>query len=242
MLFPALVLAGFGLDQFQTILYNMIPGAIGIVANIIAAYIATKTARKMPVLLGIAIFPVAAAGALYALPRGDQYRQQLLAVYFLLQIFQPLTPIMFSWAFSNTAGHTKKTTTTGMLLIGLTTGNIVGPQLYLSNEAPYYKTGLTGNLVVLCIMFGLIILQAMYLKYLNKRNEKRRLASGKVGRNVDYSMVNSSQWAKMKAEEKVAAGGKVIGEDAQIEGEAVINNKAFDDLTDLQNEDFIYTL
>lgn len=73
---------------------------------------------------------MAAAAALYTLPRADN-NQELLAVYFILQIFQPLTlaqlslflsvstdsliinrPIVFSWAFANTAGHTKKTTTT----------------------------------------------------------------------------------------------------------------------------------
>jgi len=32
--FGPLVLAGFGLNNYQTILYNMIPGAIGIVANL----------------------------------------------------------------------------------------------------------------------------------------------------------------------------------------------------------------
>lgn len=105
-----------------------------------AAYFVQHTKRKSPILLGIICFPVAAAAALYALPRGDEYRRQLLAVYFILQIFQPLTPIIFSWAFANTAGHTKKTTTTGILYVGLCVGNIVGPQLYLSNEAPYYKT------------------------------------------------------------------------------------------------------
>jgi hypothetical protein len=31
----ALILKGFGLTQFQTILYNMIPGAISIVSNIL---------------------------------------------------------------------------------------------------------------------------------------------------------------------------------------------------------------
>lgn len=31
----ALILQGFGLGQFQTILYNMIPGAISIVSNIL---------------------------------------------------------------------------------------------------------------------------------------------------------------------------------------------------------------
>jgi hypothetical protein len=39
-------------------------------------------------------------------------------------------------SFANTAGHTKKTTTTGMLYMGLTVGNIVGPQLYKQVSFP----------------------------------------------------------------------------------------------------------
>jgi hypothetical protein len=34
--FGPIVLSGFGLDPYQTILYNMIPGAIGIVANLMS--------------------------------------------------------------------------------------------------------------------------------------------------------------------------------------------------------------
>jgi hypothetical protein len=99
--FGPLIISGFGLDPFQSILYNMIPGGIHIVTNIIAAYLVTITKRKMPVLLGVTCFPLAAAAALYALPRGDEYKSQLLAVYFLLQIFQPVTPVLFSWTFAN---------------------------------------------------------------------------------------------------------------------------------------------
>ena len=63
-----------------------------------AAYAAQRFKVKGPVILGILIFPVAAAAALYAMPRGQQYTNQLLAIYFILQIFQPLTPLIFSWA------------------------------------------------------------------------------------------------------------------------------------------------
>jgi predicted MFS family arabinose efflux permease len=118
----------------------MIPGAIGIVANIIAAYAVQNTKRKSPIILGILVFPIAGAAGLYAIPREARYNNALLAVYFILQIFQPITPVIFSWTFANTAGHTKKTTTTGALYIGLCLGNIVGPQLYLPAERPYYPT------------------------------------------------------------------------------------------------------
>nr|XP_019050758.1 hypothetical protein I302_01200 [Kwoniella bestiolae CBS 10118]OCF29688.1 hypothetical protein I302_01200 [Kwoniella bestiolae CBS 10118] len=226
--FGPLILQGFGLSTFQTILYNMIPGAIGIVSNILSALAVTYTKRKFPVLLVASAFPLAAAAALYTLPRGAEHKSQLLGVYFILQVYQCISPIFFSWQFANTAGHTKKTTTTGMLFIGLSCGNIVGPQLYKSSEAPYYHTGLTGNLIVLCVMFGLIICQGLYLHALNKRNIRRRIAKGKTGAHIDLSLEDSSRWKELR--ERQRAGQALQG---QAEGE---------EATDLQNEDFIYSL
>ena len=129
--FGPLILKGFGLSTFHTILYNMIPGAIGIVSNLLTAFVVQKTKRKSPVLFVASLFPLAAAAALYKMPRTGtaENNRQLLAVYFILQVYQCITPIIFTWAFANTAGHTKKTTTTGVLYIGLTVGNIVGPQV-----------------------------------------------------------------------------------------------------------------
>lgn len=229
-----MIIKGFGLDPFQSILYNMIPGGIHIVTNILAAYVVTITKRKMPVLLGITCFPLAAAAALYALPRGDEYRSQLLAVYFILQCFQPVTPVIFSWTFANTAGHTKKTVTTAMLFVGLCVGNIVGPQLYLTQEAPRYQTGLLGNLAVLCVLFALIIVQGVWLALLNRRNANKRTAMGRSGPNIDYSLESSSKWAAMKAQQQ---------QNEQESGEQdEYNANAFADLTDLKNVDFVYSL
>ena len=124
--------------------------------------------------------------------------------------------------------------TTGCLYIGLTVGNIVGPQLYKEKEAPYYKTGLTGNLAVLCVLVGTIVLQVFWLQILNRKHNKARLAMGKSGPNVDYSLVSSSKWADMRA--KQAANRAAAG------GEETYNENAFADLTDLRNEDFVYSL
>jgi hypothetical protein len=121
-----------------------------------------------------------------------------------------------------------------MLFVGLCVGNIVGPQLYLESEAPRYQTGLIGNLVVLSILFGLIIVQTLYLSLLNRRNAKKRKAMGKTGPNIDYSLESSSKWAAMKAQQQ----------QNEREGGAPEehNASAFEDLTDLQNVDFIYSL
>lgn len=106
--------------------------------------------------------------------------------------------------------------------------------------------GLTVNLVVLCVMAGLILSQTLYLVYLNKRNVKRRQAMGKSGRAVDYSLEDSSKWASMRAqhqEQRFVNGDDDVGvshvEQPQSER---FNEHAFDDNTDLANEDFIYSL
>lgn len=131
-----------------------------------------------------------------------------------------------------------------MIYIGLCVGNIVGPQvralpptralargradacalpqLYKTSESPYYKTGLTGNLIILCILSGFIAITTLYLQILNKRNIKRRQAAGKTGQNIDYSLVSSSKWESMR--------GKQL-ENAKMEGvKEVFNGNAFKDL------------
>jgi uncharacterized membrane protein YciS (DUF1049 family) len=171
------------------------------------------------------MFPLAGAASLYALPQGPEHKSELLAVFFILQVFQCITPLIFSWAFANTAGHTKKTTTTGILYIGLTVGNIGGPFVYYSNEAPYYHTGLTANLVVICVLTGCVVFQMFYLRMLNLRNVKRRRDLGRTGAHVDLSLENSSNWAKLRAEQKE----KDLGEGHGAEAEAY-NANAFSDL------------
>lgn len=185
----------------------------------------TYTKRKTPVLLVAVLFPLAGAAALFALPRGPEHKSELLAVYFILQVFQCITPLVFSWAFANTAGHTKKTTTTGILYIGLTVGNIGGPFVYYSSEAPYYHTGLTANLVVVCVLAACILVQMFYLRMLNLRNVKRRREMGRTGQHVDYSLENSANWEKLRAQQKAAN----IGE-GHAEGEGEYNANAFSDM------------
>jgi hypothetical protein len=62
------------------------------------------------------------------------------------------------------------------------------------------------------------------------------LASSKTGKNIDCSLENAKNWAGMKASEaeRNAAAGGVAEEE--------YNSKAFADMTDLSNEDFVCSL
>nr|XP_019007564.1 uncharacterized protein I206_07578 [Kwoniella pini CBS 10737]OCF46345.1 hypothetical protein I206_07578 [Kwoniella pini CBS 10737] len=68
------------------------------------------------------------------------------------------------------------------------------------------------------------------------RNVKRRIAKGKSGAQIDLSLENSSRWAELRAKQRA---GQIADGNVEEEG---FNDQAFMDLTDLQNEDFIYSL
>lgn len=69
------------------------------------------------------------------LPRRNSPRVQL-------SFFTAIQPMCYTWASQNTAGHTKKLCTTGIVFVAQCAGNIVGPLLYRTEDAPFYHPGL----------------------------------------------------------------------------------------------------
>jgi len=134
--------------------------------------------------------------------------------------------MIYSWSSQNTAGETKKKCTTAIVFIGQSAGNIIGPHLYTPSEAPLYRSGLISNLVlfVLLIVFTLII--SIYIFYLNKVHARTRTRVGKSADVVDRSLLSQHEIDLL---------------DGTSEGESgLVGEKAFDDETDLKNEDFIF--
>lgn len=106
---------------------------------------------------------------------------------------------------------------------------IVGPLLYTTDEKPYYHRGLIANLICWIALSVLTLFTAAFLAFRNKQQERRRVALGKPAKVVDTSL----NVFKEKA--------RATGAPGEAQAEAT-NEKAFDDLTDRQNEDFIYVL
>lgn len=59
-----------------------------------------------------------------------------------------ITPLIYAWQAQNTAGDTKKKCTSGIVFIGMCAGNVTGPLLYSTEDAPLYRTGLIANLAM----------------------------------------------------------------------------------------------
>ncbi|KAL4940560.1 hypothetical protein BDV06DRAFT_224003 [Aspergillus oleicola] len=195
--FGPLIIESFGFDQLKTMLFNMPFGAIQLIATLGGAWLAT-------------------------IPRGDSHKGPLLAGYYIISVYPAITPMIYSWAAGNTAGETKKKVINGILLVGQCAGNVVGPNLYTTEEAPGYRRGLLSNLAMFCVLVLLCALNLVYIFYLNKQHEKRRVAMGKSAKIIDRSMQAVGETEVSKDEEGQATG-----------------DNAFKDLTDFENEDFV---
>jgi hypothetical protein len=79
------------------------------------------------------------------------------------------------------------------------------------------------------VLIILVVLTTLHLILLNKRHAKQRVAVGKSAIIADKSMMN--------AKERAAAAALVSEGEESDDG---VGNKAFDDVTDLKNEDFIF--
>ncbi|KAG7889051.1 hypothetical protein KL908_004851 [Ogataea polymorpha] len=96
---------------------------------------------------------------------------QLAGLY--LYSLSPIGMICFLSLFgSNTLGYSKKVTSQAILLIGYCVGNLVGPQTFLSTEAPGYHSAKIA--IVVCYVFSLFCLFALFgVNYFdNKRRER----------------------------------------------------------------------
>jgi hypothetical protein len=148
-----------------------------------------------------------------------------------------ITPIIYAWQAQNTAGDTKKKCTSAVVFVGMCTGNIIGPLLYNLNDAPLYRPGLISSLAmfVLSGILGAVI--PLYLVILNKRHAKKREALGKNVDIVDESMVRKRQTKMVEDVLQVEDAGQGS---SQASKKRLEDDQGLKDMTDLQNEDFVF--
>lgn len=223
--FGPLIVKSFGYNQLNTILLQMPFGAVQICATLLGGYAATRWKLKFPVLIALTLPPIAGAAALLHIPRGAAHKGALLGAYYIVSFYPGISPLIYTWSSQNTAGHTKKTLTTGILFVGQSAGNILGPFLYTTEQAPLYTKGLTSSLACFAALAAVFVATAFYLALLNRSHAARRVAMGRKGALVDASLERTED-----AGEAQRANGAQYGANA------------FDDLTDSANEDFIYVL
>ncbi|KAK3688896.1 major facilitator superfamily domain-containing protein [Podospora appendiculata] len=224
--FGPLILSGLGFDKYKTTLLNMPFGAIQYTIILAVAYAAVKVRYKsltlatilVPILIGLVL--------LYTLPRtaadgpGKNTGPLLVGYYFLAFIFGCNTMIV-SWILANTAGTTKRSAMMSLYNAASSAGNIIGPLLFDAADAPEYHPGLRSTLGVYAMLVAVVVLQAGNLVLANRAQSRRRVAHGKPAVIVDHSM--EREYVDMH--------------DDGVDG---LGQLALADLTDKENDEFIY--
>ncbi|KAH6675058.1 MFS transporter [Halenospora varia] len=217
--FGPLILSGLNYNKYITSLLNMPFGFLQFVLILLSSYLAQHYRLKSPILLALVLPVIAGLAILYALPRSHSNTAPLLVGYYLLAFLFGSNPLIVSWIVGNTAGTTKKSVIMSLYNAGSAAGNIIGPLLFNSKDAPSYHPGLRAVLGIFVALAGVIVLQVGVLVVLNKRQGDRRVNNGKAREIRDVSMEN-----------------EYVG----IEAEGVgVGEHAFD-LTDGKNDEFVY--
>ncbi|KAK3949884.1 major facilitator superfamily domain-containing protein [Pseudoneurospora amorphoporcata] len=223
--FGPLILSGLGFDNHKTTLLNIPFGAVQYVVILGVAWTSVKVRSGKGVALLVVLVPIlAGVTLLYVLPRGDtSHTAPLLVGYYFLAFIFGCNTLVVSWILANTAGSTKSSVMMSLFNAASSAGNIIGPLLFDTADAPAYTPGLKATLGVYSMMAAVVLLQLANLVLLNKMQEKKRVANGKPAKLHDASMEN-----KFNAAQGQEGQGGDIG------------SRAFLDLTDRQNDEFIY--
>lgn len=219
--FGPLILDRPGYDEYTTLLFNIPFGALQYIVVLGVSWLVTKF-RWKSLTLGSALVPVITGLViLFVLPRNNSNTAVLLIGYHLLSFVFGCNTLILCWILANTAGQTKKSVTLSLYSAASSIGSILGPLLFKASDAPRYDLGLKIALGIYIGIFWAVIVQLVNLVLLNREQEKRRVAHEKPAKLHDHSM-----------EEKYV--------EITVNNEHYLGNFAFADLTDKQNNEFVY--
>lgn len=177
----------FNYTAEQSLLMNMPCGAVEFVGCILFAYSQRFFRHRMAISFAAMTVTVIASCMLAFVKHSNRTR---LAGYYIMNVY-PITMICALSCFaSNTAGHTKKITTNAIFLIGYCVGNLVGPQTFISKQAPAYTGGKIS--FVVCDVATLALIAIIYFNYWyrNKKKDdfqKRNNTEMEIIENIEFA-------------------------------------------------------
>ncbi|CAI7638702.1 unnamed protein product [Penicillium crustosum] len=167
--FAPLIVNGFGFTKFQSTLLGMPSGASQVLALWISGYLATRfKGIRHFLMIGGLLVALLGGVLIFALPESNRVGR--LIGYYLLVGFSVTFVLSLTLVQSNVAGRTKKTMFASSFFVSYCVGNLIGPQLFFSREAPRYQSGFASMIV--CFVVQIAIVTVMYT--VNARENKRR--------------------------------------------------------------------
>ncbi|KAI1348483.1 putative allantoate permease [Xylaria sp. FL0043] len=164
--FSSALIRGFGFDSKTTALLYIPSGVVSIIATLTCTYaILIDFPRGLGIIAGMV--PTFIGAGLMSFYHG---RGGLLAGIYLFNFIVGPVTLLYSLVGVNIQGYTKKVTTNAIVIAGYGIGSVIGPQTFLSREAPGF---ITAKIIIFAASGGVIILAIMLRLLYGWRNRKR---------------------------------------------------------------------
>jgi hypothetical protein len=99
----------------------------------------------------------------------------LLISYYIVLSFWAAQTLSMSMLARNVAGQTKKSTTVAMNFVAWCVGNAIGPQVFLTRDAPRYFIAFATHLG--CYVVLVLVMAYLRFNFVSRNNKKDRLVS-----------------------------------------------------------------
>ncbi|RAO70591.1 uncharacterized protein BHQ10_006603 [Talaromyces amestolkiae] len=168
--FASIVVEGFGFSRLNTLLVQMIATAYQIFFIVLSALGSTYLKNTRTYWMALNTI-VALIGTVMIREIPAEQIWARFAGYCFIIVFSANFPLTMVMITSNTAGFTKKATTTAVVFVAYCAGNIVGPQIMFADEAPSYPSGFAGMLVCFACSAVITMILRLYLIWENKKRD-----------------------------------------------------------------------
>ncbi|KAG9233701.1 allantoate permease [Amylocarpus encephaloides] len=185
--FGNLVIKSFGFTSLESTLITLPASAIAMSTILSTGCLAGRFGNITTFLIILVVaFPVVGSTIIFSTRR----KGIRLFAYYCLQTGPGALPLTLGLVSSNYKGVTKKMTMTAILFVTYCTGNIVGPQTFISSEKQH---GYPSAFKAILICYGLVILTSLSLRvYLTLVNKARDKAEGAIS-NDQSSLVDKRE-------------------------------------------------
>ncbi|EEU44571.1 uncharacterized protein NECHADRAFT_96482 [Fusarium vanettenii 77-13-4] len=215
-----LLVTSLGVTPLESTLVAVAGGGFGIINCVVAAFALRRFPGNFALHCTLWCLPAIAGGIGMVTVPWDRTISLLACMFLAAHTYGVAYIIALGWTNSSAAGYTKKLTRNVMFMIGYSAGNLVSPQIWVPSARPRYYGAWASMIVV--SWFGTPVILWVIHFILARRNKvrKERLAelSDQDGSGYVEQLDENGQMVKVKVE------------------------VAMLDLTDLENENFIYPL
>ncbi|KAL6855341.1 hypothetical protein ACO1O0_006482 [Amphichorda felina] len=172
--FSNIVIKSFGFTTLETQLLAMVLGFYIIIVLLGSNWIVKKTDQSLYTMLGFMAFSFLGTGIIMGYKPNVSRAQNigLLISYYITLSFWAAQTLALSLLSRNIAGQTKKTVAVAFNFIFWAAGNAIGPQVFLSWDAPRYFIAFSTHIGCYVLLVIIIIALRWYLVRENKKRDE----------------------------------------------------------------------